>query len=180
MGATHKASGFTLIELMIVVAIIGILASIAIPNFIKFQAMAKQSEAKTNLRAAFTAEKSYYAEKDVYSTEFSTIGFQVEGGNRYAYSAGGAMISQDTRYPSVTPPSGLTIAVSNGSITVGQPGVTGDVFLIGAWGNIDKDTTADVWGVGSHTALQTVGPCTPDSSGSAGTPLLVYNDITCP
>ncbi|MBI3179248.1 MAG: prepilin-type N-terminal cleavage/methylation domain-containing protein, partial [Deltaproteobacteria bacterium] len=49
--------GFTLIELMIVVAIIGILALIAIPNFMKFQAKAKQSEAKTNLKAYYTGAK---------------------------------------------------------------------------------------------------------------------------
>ncbi|WP_414645174.1 type IV pilin protein, partial [Candidatus Deferrimicrobium sp.] len=47
--------GFTLIELMIVVAIIGILAAIAIPNFLRFQAKSKQSEAKTNLGGIFTA-----------------------------------------------------------------------------------------------------------------------------
>lgn len=58
--------GFTLIELMIVVAIIGILAAIAIPNFMRYQAKAKQSEAKINLGAIYTSEVTYHAEKDEY------------------------------------------------------------------------------------------------------------------
>jgi type IV pilus assembly protein PilA len=58
----NRSGGFTLIELMIVVAIIGILAAIAIPNFLKFQLKAKSSEGKSNLAAIRTAEESVYAE----------------------------------------------------------------------------------------------------------------------
>jgi type IV pilus assembly protein PilA len=49
-----KGQGFYLIELMIVVAIIGILAAIAIPNFLQYQMKSRQSEAKTNLQAIKT------------------------------------------------------------------------------------------------------------------------------
>ena len=58
----RSQKGFTLIELMIVVAIIGILAAIAIPNFLRFQLKAKSSEGKANIAAIRTAEESYHAE----------------------------------------------------------------------------------------------------------------------
>ena len=79
-----KKKGFTLIELMIVVAIIGILAMIAIPNFIKFQCRAKQSEAKSNLKALFQAQKSFMSEHDEYAS-LARVGFAPEPGNRYTY-----------------------------------------------------------------------------------------------
>ena len=60
--------GFTLVELMIVVAIIGILAAIAIPNFVSMQYKSKRSEVPTNLKAIKTAEIAYESNFDVFVT----------------------------------------------------------------------------------------------------------------
>ena len=53
-----KAKGFTLIELMIVVAIIGILAAIAIPNFLRYQLRSKFAELRTNVEAIRKSQES--------------------------------------------------------------------------------------------------------------------------
>jgi type IV pilus assembly protein PilA len=72
---------------MIVVAIIGLLAALAIPNFMKFQAKARQSEVKSNLKTVFTAQKAYYADQQTYDDVFNVFGFEPEMNNRYAYFA---------------------------------------------------------------------------------------------
>jgi len=62
----NNQKGFTLIELMIVVAIIGILAAIAIPNFLSYQLKAKTAEAKTNIGSIKTSQEAFKAEYDFY------------------------------------------------------------------------------------------------------------------
>ena len=59
--------GFTLIELMIVVAIIGVLAAIAIPNFVRYQLRSKTSEARTNMGGIRTAQTSFNSTEDQYA-----------------------------------------------------------------------------------------------------------------
>ncbi len=87
--------GFTLIELMIVVAIIGILAAIAIPNFVKFQCRSKQSEAKGNLKALYVANEAYRGEYDTYLTNTTAIGF-IPKGAKMRYSYGVSAVSATT------------------------------------------------------------------------------------
>ncbi len=102
----RSRKGFTLIELMIVVAIIGILAAVAIPNFLSMRLKAKTSEAKANLGAIRTCEEAYQVEEDTYltcaknptsdatklkrdwatgNTDFKAIGFVPTGKVYYSY-----------------------------------------------------------------------------------------------
>ena len=71
--------GFTLIELMIVVAIIGILAAIAIPQFAAFRVRGFNSTSQSDLRNLATSEEAYFADKQDYCGStvvlFNTYGF---------------------------------------------------------------------------------------------------------
>ena len=83
---SKKVKGFTLVELMIIVVIIGILSTIAIPNFLRYQARAKQSETKANLGTIYTFQTTYFGENDTYASSIGNLGWSPVGTTRYAYS----------------------------------------------------------------------------------------------
>jgi type IV pilus assembly protein PilA len=151
--------GFTLIELMIVVAIIGILAAIAIPNFIRFQARSKQSEVKANLKSLFTAERSYYQEKDAYSECIKKIGFSPERGNRYHYSVNSG---NDTKTEACDAVEDRSDAI--GKATNGDAEVNADTFKYG--------TGVGIAAVAKAAAAVTYVPQVP-----AGTTITVKADL---
>src|SRR3989442_2748459 len=134
--------GFTLIELMIVVAIIGILAAIAIPNFMTYQAKARQSEAKVNLGGVFTTATSYFAENNTYSVpNANALGYMPAGNIRYNLWYGGiGSISVPVAQFRVTFPCSTgaptAVPVPAGSTAAGLNG-----FTAGGIGNIESHST---------------------------------------
>jgi type IV pilus assembly protein PilA len=73
LSKLHKKEGFTLIELMIVIAIIGILAAIAIPQFSAYRTRSYNSAAQADLRNAATAQEAYYVDEQTYCQTSSTL-----------------------------------------------------------------------------------------------------------
>jgi prepilin-type N-terminal cleavage/methylation domain-containing protein len=133
----HKNSkGFTLVELMIVVVIIGILAALAIPRFMRATTKSKQSEAKGILKQIYVMEHAYRQDKDTYTAagataipggSFADIGVEIMSTARYTYT-----ISASTSIFTATATSGI----------------------------LDDDATTDVWTIDQAGCLL----CTTDDA----------------
>ena len=134
--ATRRRAGFTLIELMIVVAIIGILAAIAIPNFLQFQQRSKVSEVKLNLKAITTAQHSYFADSGRYLAAAATPAGAP--GSQKRVWAGGGSAAFDTLGWS---PTGEVYFTYQSDVNGAQT-----AFTIGAQGDLDGNGVASEFG----------------------------------
>ncbi len=159
-------AGFTLIELMIVVGIIGILVAVAAPNFSRYQSKARQSEAKLALAAIYQGEKAFYSEYSAYIPSFDAIGYLPEGSKRF-YSAGWSGVSGSVtgyagnttnsvwlrvNYPAVWTvcadhDTGLPAAVTTADL---------QTFTAGARGQLRDATNCDYWTIDQEKILSNV------------------------
>lgn len=146
-------TGFTLIELMVVVAIIGVLSAIAVPNFKKYQAKAKQSEAKIQLAAVYTTEVGSMADYDSYATCLVDLGYEQPARGYYLLGFNAVVVgnvaarttctSSEKVAPGIPLKAGGTapVSISNTGSKVDSDGQT---FTAEAAGNIES-TNIDHW-----------------------------------
>lgn len=134
--------GFTHIELMAAVSIITVLASVAIPQFLKVGARSRQSEVRNNLKGYFTSSRAYFAEQGSFMC--GTCGYTPDTPNRYRYDFGNNQVIGPN--PSVT----SEICPYSGR---NAPGQSGSTFVAIASANIDSDATCDSWAINQENNL---------------------------
>lgn len=145
MKSSRKYKGFTLIELMIVVAIVAFLSMISIPSFFRFLAKAKRAEAYMNLGALYVAQKSHWAETGSYATALrgpGGIGWAPEGyagggaHERFYYTYGFAQGQEGSHH--------FTGKLETPASALQGTSASKEGFVAAAAGDIDGDGDADV------------------------------------
>ena len=173
-----NSKGFTLVELMVVVAIIGILSAVAIPNFKKYQAKTKTSEAKLQLAAIYSALTSLQTDYDAFAECLDYAGYvPPTQGNYYAVGfdsadddrGGRAIVDANSGTGDCTadPISGVaqrksvagnSATQANLSEVIAVVSADGSTFVAGAIGYISADSAANIseadsWTINENKSL---------------------------
>ncbi len=149
-------SGFSLIELMIVVAIIAFLAMIAVPSYSKYVAKAKRAEAYVQLSSLYAAQKAYWAEHGKYSAQLNgpgSVSWQPEGYRgggsdenfHYTYGFGG---SEGQNH--------FTGKLNTSSAHLSKAYADEKGFLALAVGDIDGDGEPDILSVDHNNTISVI------------------------
>ena len=127
LQSLRNSKGFTLVELLIVVAIIGVLSTVGVPTFRRMIQKAKKSEAKINLGGLYTAESAFFSEFGAYGSNLIGIGFESGGSANQANYLIGFFTSAcapqtataDVARPLLADPIGVLISEQNSGYYVG-------------------------------------------------------------
>ncbi|MFZ5953605.1 MAG: type IV pilin protein [Candidatus Dependentiae bacterium] len=150
----NKKSGFSLIELMIVVAIMAFLAMVSMPSFTRYLAKAKRAEAYMQLHALYAAQKAYWAEHGTYTTSLQgpdSAGWCPEGycggGSQerfyYTYGFGG---SEGVNH--------FTGKLEASAAHLGKAHADNKSFLVLAAADIDGDGELDILSIDHHGTIK--------------------------
>ena len=168
MHVGSRAHGFSLIEMLVTVAIIGLLTTIAVPRLTAYRVRAVQSEAKTNLAFMAKGEHAYFAEHDAYTDDLGAISVAISGAPRYLYgfttdatpASSGRNDTAELKasgggsYETVHMIDAFGVLLGQGALPSAP--VTATTFVVGAVGNADFDPALDQWTIDDGGILTNV------------------------
>ncbi|MGH1467698.1 MAG: type IV pilin protein [Bdellovibrionales bacterium] len=157
----RNQKGFSLIEIVIVMMIIGVLAGVGVPQYTKMKKKAQQSEVKALLSVMYSAQSTFYGEWTQYYGDFNAVGFQVNGDLSYHFGfqepgVAGPLAHPGAQYNGKPPTTKDTNAfcATSGECNISKTGtlrlVSGTIantktYSFGGAADLDADVTLDEW-----------------------------------
>ena len=119
LSIIRSSEGFTLVELMLVIVILGVLSSAAIPRFVSVKSGAQEAACRQNLKSMATIEHMYFAENNSYTANVSELNTYLTNASVLQCPAAHSnyTVSSDGSFYSVICP----FSTSHGSVSDGVP-----------------------------------------------------------